>query len=273
MCPTADQGDSFHLLELFVSCVAVTLHDTTVAPQQFNGYLARTAAPVIMEHDVSRDAVTHAPLITLLRLMFLIVHHGDDTLINLYILTGKYLLFEQAVQRPESLYRHFIPSAHGRFAYADSRFAILLYQTVEREMVHELADDDVRQYRSTCHAFADRNRRKRMNQYLPFLRVFLHIGFSYHFVTDGLQDIDFCRNTFQTGTLFLSDFNEIILKPAFRVSCPFGVEINNFYRKRRCIQGLADRLFLYFYCLGDFFLTLADFSLHPGYFHGGHFFL
>lgn len=49
----------------------------------------------------------------------------------------------------------------------------------------------------------------------------------------------------------LSDFNEIILKPAFPVRCPFGVKINNLYRKRRCIQGLAGRLLLDFYGSGD----------------------
>ena len=64
-------------------------------------------------------------------------------------------------------------------------------------MIHELADDNVRQDRGACHTFADRDKRKRMNQNLPFLGIFLHIGFSYHFVTDGLQDIYFCRNTLQ----------------------------------------------------------------------------
>ena len=84
-------------------------------------------------------------------------------------------------------------AARDLFSQAVSK----LRQPIERKMVHELADDDVRQYRSTCHAFADRNRRKWMNQNLPFLWVFPHIGLTYHFVTDSLQDIYFCRNTFQ----------------------------------------------------------------------------
>ena len=67
-----------------------------------------------------RDAVAHAPLIPFFRLMFLIVQHRNDTLGHLYILTGEYLLFEQVVQQLEFLHRHFIPSAHGRFAYAAS---------------------------------------------------------------------------------------------------------------------------------------------------------
>ena len=120
MCPAAGQSNSFHPLKLFVSCIAVTLHNATAASQQFTGYHARTAATVIMEHDVPRDAVAYAPLIPLFRLMFLIVQHRNDTLVHLYILTGEYLLFEQVVQKPEFLHRHFIPSAHGRFAYDDS---------------------------------------------------------------------------------------------------------------------------------------------------------
>lgn len=53
MCPTADQSDSFHLLKLFVSCIAIALHNATVAFQQFTGYHTRTAATVIMEHMTS----------------------------------------------------------------------------------------------------------------------------------------------------------------------------------------------------------------------------
>ena len=120
MCPTADQSDSFHLLKLFVSCIAIALHNATVAFQQFTGYHTRTAATVIMEHDVPRDAIAYAPLIPLFRLMFLIVHHRNDTLVHLHIITGEYLLFEQVVQQLAFLHRHFIPSAHGRFAYANS---------------------------------------------------------------------------------------------------------------------------------------------------------
>lgn len=64
-------------------------------------------------------------------------------------------------------------------------------------MIHELADDNVCQDRGACHTFADRSKRQRADQNPPFLGIFLHVGFTYHLVTNGLQDIYFCRDAFQ----------------------------------------------------------------------------
>ena len=48
MCPTADQSDPFHPLKLFVSRVAVTLHNAMITSQQFTGYHTRTAAAKLL---------------------------------------------------------------------------------------------------------------------------------------------------------------------------------------------------------------------------------
>lgn len=68
MCPTADQSNFFHPFGLFVSCIAATLYNATVASQQFINPCARTVATVIMKHDVPCDAIAYAPLIPVFRM-------------------------------------------------------------------------------------------------------------------------------------------------------------------------------------------------------------
>lgn len=82
MGPTAEQRDAFHPFELFIGIIAVTLRKPYIIAQEFTGNLPTTAATVIMEHDVSGDAVTQAPLITFSRLVLFVVNDRNHTLVN-----------------------------------------------------------------------------------------------------------------------------------------------------------------------------------------------
>ena len=56
MAPTAEQRDAFHSLEVFVGIIAVSLRKPDIITWESTDNLPTTAA-VIMEHDVSGDAV------------------------------------------------------------------------------------------------------------------------------------------------------------------------------------------------------------------------
>lgn len=87
MRPASVHGDALHAFELLVCLVAVTLNIPSVSAKDFPGHMMPTAAPVIVEHDITRDTVTHAPLIAPAGLMLLIVYNRDDALVYLDVFT------------------------------------------------------------------------------------------------------------------------------------------------------------------------------------------
>ena len=171
MGPTAEQRDAFHPFELFIGVIAVTLHKSDIIAQEFTGNLPTTAATIIMEHDVSGDAVTQAPLITFSRLVLFVVNDRDHTLVYLYILTREYLLLKEIIEKLQLFYSRLIPSAHSRVTDGYAGLAVLLYKAVEWQMIHELSDDNVCQYGCSCHTFAHRYQRKRTDKDVPLFRM------------------------------------------------------------------------------------------------------
>ena len=86
--------------------------------------------------------------------MLFVVYHWNHTLVYLYIFTQEYLFLEEIIEEFQFFHCRFIPSVHGRVAYGYAGFTVLLYQAVERQKIHELADNNVCQYGRACHAFA-----------------------------------------------------------------------------------------------------------------------
>lgn len=104
MSSTAEQRDAFYTFELFVGIIAITLRKLDIIAEEFTGNLSTTAATVIMEHEVSDDAATQAPLITFSRLVFLVVYNRYHTLIYLYIFTREYLLLKEMIEKRQLFY-------------------------------------------------------------------------------------------------------------------------------------------------------------------------
>lgn len=92
MGPASVQGDSGLLFELVICSIPVCLDIALLASQQFARNIGSTAAPVIIEHDITAQAVKDAPFITFSGLVFLIVYDRHGTLVHVDILTLEYLL-------------------------------------------------------------------------------------------------------------------------------------------------------------------------------------
>lgn len=58
MSPTAEQRDTFHPFKLFVGIITIALRKPDIIAEGLTGNLPTTATTIIMEHDVSGDAVT-----------------------------------------------------------------------------------------------------------------------------------------------------------------------------------------------------------------------
>ena len=65
MSPASVQGDSGLLFKLVICSIPVCLNIALIAAQQFARNIGGTAAPVIIEHDITAQAVKDAPFITL----------------------------------------------------------------------------------------------------------------------------------------------------------------------------------------------------------------
>src|SRR5574344_1224900 len=163
MCPTTIHGYAFFSFKPVVCLIAVTLDHATIAAKQFPGDIIATAASVIPEHDVSCDGVSHAPLITLTGLVFLIVYDRYHAFIYLYIFTREYPSSKQVIYEFKFLDRRFIQTTHSKVTDDDTALLVLLYQPVEWQMINELPDNDVCQNRGACDTFADRYKRQRCN--------------------------------------------------------------------------------------------------------------
>ena len=92
-------------------------------------------------------------------------------------------------------------------------------------------------------------------------------------MADSLYYIDFFRDTFQTKSLFGSDFNEIVFKPTGFCGSTFRVKIDFLYRQQGGIKRLADRFIFDLDCSCHLFFCLACFLLKSGLLIGRHFLL
>ena len=92
-------------------------------------------------------------------------------------------------------------------------------------------------------------------------------------MADSLYYIDFFRDTFQTKSLFGSDFNKIVFKPTVFCGSTFRVKIDFLYRQQGGIKRLADRFIFDLDCSCHLFFRLACFLLKSGLLIGRHFLL
>ena len=83
MRPAAVHGYPGHLFKLVICLIAVALYVPPVSTQDFPGNVMASAAPVIVEHDIPRDRVPDAPLVTLSGLMLFVVDYRYHALVDL----------------------------------------------------------------------------------------------------------------------------------------------------------------------------------------------
>lgn len=100
MGPASVQGDPGLLFELVICSIPVSLDIAFIAAQQLARHACGTAAPVIIEHDITAQAVKDAPFITLSGLVFLIVYDRYGTLVHMDMLALEYLLTKDVIQEP-----------------------------------------------------------------------------------------------------------------------------------------------------------------------------
>lgn len=77
------------MFKLVIYLVAVCLHIAVVITQQFTCNTTRTAATVIIEHDISCQTISDAPFITLSCLVFFVIKHRYHALVNLDVFAGQ----------------------------------------------------------------------------------------------------------------------------------------------------------------------------------------
>ena len=170
MSPTSIHGNALQRFKLVIAFVAVCLGIALIVSEKFASDLAATAATVVVEHDITGQAVTHAPFIALAGLMLLVVYHRNHTFVNLDVFALQYLFSQKIIQQLEPFDRRLVPFSHRGVTYHDPGLLVLLYLAVERKVVHELSYYDVRQDRGSGKASEHWLERKRCYEYFSFFR-------------------------------------------------------------------------------------------------------
>lgn len=259
MSPASVQGDSGLLFKLVICSIPVSLDIAFIAAQQLVRHACGTAVPVIIDHDITAQAVKDAPFITFSDIVFLIVYDRYGTLVHMDILALEYLLPKDVIQELEPFDRRLVPVSHRGVTYRYPSFLVLLYLAVEREMIHELSDHYVSQYRSTRQTSRDRQQGKICNQDFPvFRQVVFNVGVENNLVSySAVYEYAGC-NHFKSPDLFSADLDIFRFELAGLVTSAVWVDVgfNNF--QFAVVKRIARRLCLSGYSIGDGILSFLD---------------
>lgn len=234
----------------------------------------RTAAPVIIEHDITAQAVKDAPFITFSGLVFLIVYDRHGTLVHVDILALEYLLPKDVIQEFEPFDRRLVPVSHCGVAYRYPSFLVLLYLAVEREMIHELSDHYVSQYRGSSHTSRNGLQGKICNQDSPvFRQLVFNVRLENDLVPYSAADEHAGRPPLKGPGLLGADLDIFRFELAGLVTSAVWVDMSFDNFQFAVVKRLARRLCLSGYSIGDGILRLLDIGFEDGPLAFAHFLL
>ena len=125
-----------------------------------------------MEDDQFLHDRPYHPQVFLVSLVLFPVDDRNSGFVRLYIVAGKDFLLELLIQRPEQLHRFLEPSVQRTFRKAfHPKMPVLLYLTVERDMVFILLKQYLGKQAGVGNALVDGHQRHGGN-----LHAFLPLG-------------------------------------------------------------------------------------------------